>query len=188
MSYVSENDMKEFFQNVIDSVAQLSTQASRVEGLVEQVARLSERLNALEQENHSLRSQIADANNTVERMSSEMAHTHGQLDNERAVTQALRQTIIERDAGVQSLEQSFRNEQDTHKITTSERDDARQKANELENEVQRLKQSYNDLSTDRDTWRSLATDHEREVNQLKRQLEQINSVLNPLRVVSSDVA
>jgi chromosome segregation ATPase len=180
--------MKEFFQRLIDSVAELSTQASKVDGLVQQVQQLSERLNNLEQENYSLKNQISDANNTVARMDNDIQVTRSHLENEKAVTQALRQTILERDAGVQSLENSFRQEQDSHKITTSERDDARLKVNELQDEVQRHIRHINDLSTDRDTWRSLATDHERELNQVKSQLEKVNSILNPLRVVSSDVA
>jgi chromosome segregation ATPase len=180
--------MKEFFQRLIDSVAELSTQASKVEGLSQQVQQLSERLNNLEQENYSLKSQISDANNTVVRLEHEMAVTNGHLENERAVTQSLRETIIQRDAGVQNLEQAFRNEQDSHKIAVSERDDARTRVNELESEVQRHMQHIHDVTEDRNTWRNLATDHERELNQVKQQLEKINSLLNPLRVVSSDVA
>jgi chromosome segregation ATPase len=188
MSIVSENEMKEFFQRLIDSVAELSTQASRVEGLSQQVQQLSERLNNLEQENHNLKSQISDANNVVARLEHEMATTHGQLENEKAVTQSLRETIIQRDAGVQSLEQSFRQEQDTHKITTSERDDARTKIVELEGSLNQAYDNVRSLTEDRNTWRNLATDHERELNQVKEQLGKIQSLLNPLRVVSSDVA
>jgi chromosome segregation ATPase len=188
MSIVSENEMREFFQRLIDSVAELSTQASKVEGLSQQVQQLSERLNNLEQENHSLRSQVSDANNTVQRLEHEMAITHGNLESEKAVTQSLRETIIQRDAGVQSLEQSFRTEQDAHKITTSERDDARLKVTELEGMLNQSYDNVRNLTEDRNTWRNLATDHERELSQVKAQLEKINSLLNPLRVVSSDVA
>jgi chromosome segregation ATPase len=188
MSIVSENDMKEFFQNVIDSVAQLSTQASRVDGLVEQVQRLNERLNNLENENRNLRDQVTDANNTVARMESEINSTKGQLEGERNAVSALRETIFQRDSKLNEVEVYLTQERDAHKITLSERDDARQKIFELESEVERHIRHINDLTSDRDTWRSLATDHERELNQVKAQLGQIQSVLNPLRVVSSDVA
>lgn len=188
MSNVTETEMKEFFQRMIDTVAELSTQANRVEGLVQQIDSLSQRLNNLENDNRNLSNQISDANNTVLRMESDLTSTRNQLNNEQAVTQALRQTILERDAGVVALENSFRQEQDAHKITISERDDARRKVEELNTEIEHLRGRVNDLTNDRDTWRNLATDHEREVNQVKQQLEQIHKVLNPLRVVSSDVA
>lgn len=188
MSIVSETEMKEFFQRLIDSVAELSTQASKVEGLQQAVQNLTERLNNLEQENYSLKSQISDANNTVVRLEHEMAVTNGHLENEKAVTQSLRETIVARDAGVQSLEQSFRQEQDTHKITTSERDDARTKIVELEGSLNQAYDNIRNLTEDRNTWRNLATDHERELGQVKEQLGKIQALLNPLRVVSSDVA
>ena len=184
----SEQEMKEFFQNIVDQVATLSTQAGKVEGLEQRLATMTDRLNQLEQANYQLQVQLREATDTVQEVKTELEHNKQSLDNEKAVTAALRQTIVERDAGVQALESSFRQEQDAHKITTSERDDARQKITELEGEVQRNNQYINDLTQDRDGWRSKANETEREVNQLKSQLEKINSVLNPLRVVSSDVA
>src|SRR6267378_5389997 len=111
MSTIVESEMREFFQRIIDSVAELSTQANRVEGLAQQVQDLTERLGRLEQENHSLHNQIADANNTVARMDNELQVTRSHLDAEKAVTAALRETIIQRDEGVVQLEQSFRQEQ-----------------------------------------------------------------------------
>lgn len=183
----SEQDMKDFFQNVVDQVATLSTQASKVQGLEQRIIELSDRLNRLEQDNRDLQRGLQEANAKADETQNMLNATQNSLDNERAVTAALRQTIIERDAGVQSLEQSFRNEQDAHKITISERDDARHKVNELEEEVQRHISHVNELVADRDTWRSKAYEAEKENSELKRQLGQIQSVLNPLRVVS-DVA
>jgi chromosome segregation ATPase len=188
MSTIVESEMKEFFQRVIDSVAELSTQAARVEGLVQQVRELTERVNQFELDNRTLMSQVNEANYKVQQVSGELAATNTHLDNERAVTQALRQTIIERDAGVQSLEQSFRNEQDAHKLTTSERDDARQRVHELEQSLESSKHSYDDVFHDRDNWRQKFWEMEKEAANLKQQLDKINSVLNPLRVVSQDVA
>jgi chromosome segregation ATPase len=180
--------MKEFFQRLIDSVAELSTQASKVDGLSNQVNSLNDRLNQLEQANRELNQRVVEAETISANMQRELENTNRNLESEKAVSQSLRETIIQRDAGVQTLEANFRQEQDAHKITTSERDDARLRVNELESEVERHNRHINDLSTDRDTWRSLATDHERELNQVKQQLEKVNSILNPLRVVSSDVA
>jgi chromosome segregation ATPase len=188
MSIVSENEMREFFQRLIDSVAELSTQASKVEGLTNQVNSLNDRLNNLEQANRELSAQNSNLEANVHRLDSEIVSTKGLLDNERAVNASLRETIVARDAGVVALETSFRQEQDSHKITTSERDDARTKISELEQSLEAARNETVRLTDDRNTWRNLATDHERELNQVKEQLGKVQSILNPLRVVSSDVA
>jgi chromosome segregation ATPase len=188
MSTIVESEMKEFFQRVIDSVAELSTQAAKVEGLTDQVRELTERVNQFELDNRTLMSQVNEANRKAEEFQAQLNGTQSSLDNERAVTAALRQTIVERDAGVQSLEQSFRNEQDAHKITTSERDDARQRVRELEQSLESSKQSYDDVFHDRDNWRQKFWEAEKEAANVKQQLDKIQSVLNPLRVVSQDVA
>ena len=54
MSTMVESEMKEFFQRVIDSVAELSSQAARVEGLVQQVQELTSRVNQFELDNRTL--------------------------------------------------------------------------------------------------------------------------------------
>lgn len=188
MSIVSETEMKEFFQRLIDSVAELSTQASKVEGLSQQVQQLTDRLNTLEHDNYTLKAELNEAKETVVNVQREVDTTRSHLDQEKAVTAALRETITQRDAGVVALENSFRQEQDAHKITTSERDDARQKVYELESTVEGFRSNLNSITEDRNTWRNLATDHERELSQVKAQLESINKLLNPMRLVSSDVA
>jgi len=188
MSTIVESEMREFFQRVIDSVAELSTQANRVEGLTQQVNDLGERLNQLEQTNRELN---AHANETASKLNETMnmlATAQSMLESERAVTNALRETIIQRDAGVVQLEQSFRQEQDAHKLTTSERDDARQKIQELEFDVERFRTMWNEATVDRDYWRGKASELESTNAKLQQQLGQIQSVLNPLRIVSGDVA
>jgi chromosome segregation ATPase len=187
MSTMVESEMKEFFQRVIDSVAELSSQAARVEGLVQQVQQLTERINQFELDNRTLMSQVNNANDRLNETTNALNQTQSYLDQEKAVTAALRDTITQRDAGVVALEQSFRNEQDAHKLTTSERDDARTKIGELERENQDTHNQLNDLYTDRDSWRTKAIDLEATNANLKQQIGQIQSVLNPLRVVSQDV-
>src|SRR5882672_8539748 len=184
MSTIVESEMREFFQRVIDSVAELSTQANRVEGLTQQVNDLGERLNQLEQTNRELN---AHANETASKLNETMnmlATAQSMLESERAVTNALRETIIQRDAGVVQLEQSFRQEQDAHKLTTSERDDARRKIGELEAALEDTHNRLNETQVDRDHWRSKASELESTNAQLKQQLDKISSVLNPLRIVS----
>ena len=187
MSTMLENEMREFFQKVIDSVAELSTQASKVEGLTNQVNALNDRLNHLEQTNRDLNNHVIETEAKLQQVERSLDDTARGLENERAVSQSLRDTIVQRDAGVQSLEQSFRQEQDAHRLTTSERDDARQKIAELEQSLTSSKQSYDDVFHDRDNWRQKFWDMEKQATEVKQQLDKINSVLNPIRVVSQDV-
>jgi chromosome segregation ATPase len=186
---MTEFEMKEFFQRVVDEVATLSTQASKVEGLQEQVNSLTDRLNALEQENRRLQDQAIDASNIVARMEAEITSTRSALESEHGVVSALRETLVQRDAGVVELQNQLSTERDAHKITTSERDDARQKVIEVQRDLDGTSQRLHDVTTDRDEWRSKANELERQAHDLRSQLDRINSVLNPLRAVpSADVA
>lgn len=188
MSTIVESEMREFFQRVIDSVAELSTQANRVEGLTQQVNDLTKRVDEVCETNRQLNVQLNEACGKLMEVQNMLSTTQSMLESERAVTAALRETIIQRDAGVVQLEQSFRQEQDAHKLTISERDDARRLAQELSHELDTHKTWLVDTQRDRDDWRSKASELESTNAQLKQQLEKINSVLNPLRVVSADVA
>lgn len=188
MSNVTETEMREFFQRLIDTVAELSTQANRVEGLVQQIQGLTERLNQLEHNNHELNAQVNETASKLNEAQNMLNTTQSMLESERAVTNSLRETIVQRDAGVVQLEQAFRQEVDGHKITTSERDDARQKIQELSHELDTHKSWLVDTQVDRDHWRSKTSELESTNAKLQQQLEKIQSVLNPLRVVSSDVA
>lgn len=184
----SEHDMKEFFQNIVDQVATLSTQASKVQGLEQRIIELSQRFDELVETNRQLNVQLNETASKLNETQNMLSTTQSMLEAERAVTQALRETIIQRDAGVVQLEQSFRQEQDAHKITTSERDDARHKVQELEHELETHKTWLVETQVDRDHWRGKTSELESENAKLRQQLEKINSVLNPLRVVSADVA
>jgi len=184
MSNVTETEMREFFQRLIDTVAELSTQANRVEGLVQQVQGLNERLTHFEQTNRELSAHANEVAYKLSEVQDFLSTTQGMLESEKAVTQSLRETIIQRDAGVVQLENAFRQEVDAHKITTSERDDARQKIQELSHELDVTKAHLSDTQVDRDHWRSKTSELESTNAKLQQQLEKIQSVLNPLRVVS----
>lgn len=188
MSNVSETEMREFFQRLIDTVADLSTQASKVEGLERHINELTERLNQLEHNNRELNAQVSETASKLNETQNMLQTTQSMLEAERAVTNSLRETIIQRDAGVVQLENSFRQEQDAHKITVSERDDARRKVQELEFDVERFRTMWNEATEATGQWRDKTNELENENAKLNQQLEKIHSVLNPMRLVSSEVA
>lgn len=187
---ISENEMKEFFQRVVDEVATLSTQASKVEGLENQVKDLWNKMDALAVENRRLQDQAIDANNTVQRMEAEITSLRSQAENERAVVSGLRDTLVQRDAGVVELQNQLSTERDAHKITTSERDDARQKVSEVQRDLDSTGHRLAQVTDERDEWRNKANDLERKAHDLSQQLDRINAVLNPTvrAFPSADVA
>jgi len=183
----SEQDMKEFFQNVVDQVATLSTQASKVQGLEQRIIELSQRFDELQQRNRDLESELVNTRSQVSQLEVQVSSTNQSLENERAVTASLRETIVQRDAGVHMLEQSFRSEQDAHKITTSERDDARRHATELGEQANSFRNELEDTRRERTEWKDKYVQSQAEVNDLKQKLDRVNSILNPLRAISGDV-
>jgi chromosome segregation ATPase len=186
---VSEAEMKEFFQRVIDQMAEYSTQASQVEGLRQHVQNLLERVNTLEADNTQLRDQLGEYADKINRAEQQAESFRSQLEGERNAVQALRETIYQRDQYVQELTTRHQQEVDAHKITASERDDARQKIAELEQAKSELYSSFTAVEADRNSWRDKAIDLEARVADLNTKLERVNSILNPLRAIpSADVA
>lgn len=175
----TEQEMKEFFQSVIDNVATLSTQASRVEGLERQINELCDRVRNLEADNQSLRYELSQANSRNADVQDMLQRTQETLDTERNVIQGLRDTLIQRDTHVQTLQHDCDDEKQAHRITMSERDDARTKIGELETSVSSFREHVASLSSERDHYREESQRLEKENVELRQRLDRINSVLNP---------
>lgn len=188
MEQITGDNMREYFQQVVDHVAKLSTQASLVEGLQEQVNRLNDRLNNLELENTQLRHELDQANGHIHSVQNELDNTTRSLDNERAVSQSLRDTIVQRDAGVVSLEQDLRAERDTISQVTRERDEARSENSDLHSLVQELRNKLADTTSDRDAKAAQLYEAEGQIRDLTTRLDRVNSILNPPQPVTANVA
>jgi chromosome segregation ATPase len=185
MSEVSEATMREFFQSVVDKVAELSTQASKVEQLEQRINALNERVSGLEQENAQLRSDLNGATNTVHELSAQLNDTNAKLDVERGVSAALRETIVTRDSRVTELSGNLEQEADAHKVTLRERDEAQSEVQDLKAYVAGLKENLITATERGDHWYEVANGYERSVKELQARIDRINSVLNPLQSVAS---
>jgi chromosome segregation ATPase len=183
----SEQEMKDFFQNVVDQVATLSTQASKVDGLEQRIIVMSERLHNLEQANAQLQHDLVQSNNVIRETQTRLEASQRDFDNERAVTASLRDVITGRDNKVQELEQHNQVERDAHKVTLSERDDARRRGEELETQVNSFRVSLEDTIKERDEWKEKCLRAEAEVTDLKQKLDRVSAILSPLRAISGDV-
>lgn len=186
MSALTETQVKEYLQQAIDYVAQVSTQASRVEGLEQRVNELTQRLNDLQTQNYDLQNQVTSANNSNQVMQQELDSVRQSLDNERAVTQSLRDTIVGRDTKVAEVEHNLSTERDAHRLTVSERDDARRRGDELDQQVSSFRTQLENTSRERDEWRQNCITAQAEVTDLKQKLDRVQSILSPLRAISGD--
>lgn len=184
----SETEMKEFFQNIIDQVATLSSQAAKVDGLEQRILNMSDRLRDLEETNRNLQQQVHEVNSKLVHTEDQLNATRRDYESEMAVTRNLRDVITGRDSKVQEVESNLETERDAHKITLSERDDARRAAGEFEQKVHSFRDELDRTQVDLQEWRDRAYKAEAQVTDYKQQLDKINSLLNPLRVVSQDVA
>src|SRR5262249_52435914 len=110
------SEMREFFQRVVDHVNELTGTAAQVEGLRQQVQSLNDRVNQLEQSNYDLQQQLSLARSDSARLEAEVAQYQRDFDNERAVTNSLRETIVAADARVVSLQGDLKSEADSHTI------------------------------------------------------------------------
>ena len=175
----TEQEMKEFFESVVDQVATLSTQAGRVEGLERQVNELYDRVRSLESDNQALRQELSQANSRNADVQDMLQRTQEVLDSERNVIQGLRDTLIQRDSKVQEVEHEIQDERNAHRITMSERDDARTKISEQDEALSHVRETLASTVSERDHYREESHRLEKENVELRQRLDRINSVLNP---------
>lgn len=183
----TEQEMKDFFQNIIDQVSTLSTQASRVDGLEQRVRELTQRLDELSTTNYNLQHEVAEVNRRLVSTEDQLNSTRRDYENEMAVTRNLRDVITGRDSKVQEVETNLETERQAHRVTLSERDDARHHAVELDEQVTSFRTNYHQANERANEWERKAHEFERQAADYKQQLDKIQSLLNPLRVVSGDV-
>ena len=178
--------MKEFFQGVVDKVAELSTQASKVESLEMRVNELYARITSLEQQNAGLRSDLDGATNTIHELSGKLEASETALTHERSVSQGLREVITSRDAGVVELQRQLDDTNHQHHTAVNERDAARNEVGDLKALVESVRESLSTTTEERDRWQNEARRLQDTVNELEVKLSRITSILSPPRPV--DVA
>lgn len=183
---LQEREMREFFQRVVDQVATLSTQASRVEGLEQRINELADRLRAVEEENNRLRNDLRTAETLMAETQDKLDATRRDYENEIAVTQGLRETIVSRDSRVSELNFNLDEERQAHSITLRERDEARNEAGDLRALVQSLRDQLTHAHDVSNGHRERADRSEQFGREIEAKLKQIMTVLQP-QVPSQDV-
>jgi chromosome segregation ATPase len=180
--------MKEFFDQVIARVNELTGTAAQVEGLKQQISDLTTRVNELAANNYNLQQSLTEANSQIQRLTDE-SHSHSSAAasaNEHV--NALKQVIIDRDNEVVDLRTSVNSEQESHRITRADLEDARRAVQEWEANYNRVKDELSVTQTQSAEWRNRANEYQRKAEELQQKLDKVMSVLYPLQVVSGDVA
>ena len=185
---LQETEMREFFQKVVDTVAGLSTQAAKVEGLEQRINELADRLRAVEEENSNLRNQLTTAHGLINETQDKLNATRRDYESEMAVSHGLRETIVSRDSRVTELSSNLESEQQGHAVTIRERDEARGEVGDLKALVQSLRDNLARETTERSDWQAKYEESQRVVTDQAAKLDRVYRILNPsqdLHVVAS---
>jgi chromosome segregation ATPase len=188
MTEINEVTMKEFFQGVVDKVAELSTQAGKVEALEQRVNDLYSRITDLEQQNAGLRADLNGATNTIQELNGKLEASETALSHERSVSQGLREAITSRDSSVVELQRQLDDTNRSLHGAVNERDAARNEVSDLKAMVESVRESLNKTTEDRDHWQNEARRLQDIVNDLEVKLSRINSILSPPHPVVASVA
>jgi len=186
MTEINEVTMKEFFQSVVDKVAELSTQAGKVEALEQRVNDLYNRITELQEQNNGLRADLNGATQTINDLNGKLEASESALSHERSVSQGLREAITSRDSSVVELQRQLDDTSHQHSTAVNERDAARNEVGDLKAMVESVRESLSRTTEDRDRWQSEAHRLQDTVNDLQTRLDRITSILSPPRSV--DVA
>jgi chromosome segregation ATPase len=173
---LTEVEMREFFDRVVSQVNQLTGTAAQVEGLQSQVNELRTRISQLEADNAQLRGELNEAHTRTSELESNLGVTQSQLDSERAVTQGLRDTIVQRDSIVVELNGQVKSETDAHRITRADLDDARRAVQEWESNYNTTKDQLSSVTAQRDEWHARADSLQAENHELKSKLDKISAM------------
>ena len=157
----------------------------------QQIDHLATKVRELESRNYELQTQVQNWQANADRANAQLQASQRDFDNERAVTVALRETMVQRDNTVSELTTSLDMERDAHRITLSERDDARHVISDRDNELSNVRQGLEVATANVNEWRNKAIDLEGENASLKQRLERITAILSHPQSVgypSADVA
>jgi chromosome segregation ATPase len=185
MLEVSEATMREFFQSVVDKVAELSTQANRVDELQQMVNQLSARVQEVEAKNYDLQRQLNENQAKTYELQNALDTTKEALDHERSISGGLRETIVTRDSRVTELADNLSREQVAHAVTIRERDEARAEVSDLQRYVADLKSQVAAATERADHWFAVANEHERTAKELQTKLSRIQSMFEAAPSVAS---
>jgi len=107
MDHVTETEMREFFARIVNTVVSLSETAKQVEALQANVSELGNRLDALTQENQSLRQSEAEAHELIKVSEASEAKARAERDEAESKVRHYQDVMVARDARVSELEQQY---------------------------------------------------------------------------------
>jgi chromosome segregation ATPase len=184
---ITERNMREYFERVVSTVMNLTTQAQKVEELSRRVEDMTSRIFNLEQENYSLKNDLNAQIETVNQVRAQHDAVQLELHNSREHTHALSETIVMRDKRVAELDQSRQEAEDHANQAQHELQVAENRISDQEALINDLRRQLEDVTVGRDEWARQAHNADEEAARVRANLERIQAILNPPRPVTDYV-
>jgi chromosome segregation ATPase len=184
---ITEQNMREYFERLINHVVGLTSTAQKVDELTQRVNDMQNRIYGLEVENDNLKQDLQTQIETVNQVRAQHDAVELELHNSREHTHALAETIVMRDKRVAELDQTRQDAEDHFHEAEQELLIAQNRISDQEALINDLRLQLQTVTEDRDAWKKQAYDFEEEVIRVKTNLERIQAILNPPRPVESHV-
>lgn len=181
MTTYTEQEMRQFFENIISQFVSLSAQAKELEELKGRVtetetamARFQNenyelrqtvattrretedymaRVERLEQDNGRLKHEVEDAQVIANSYSSELAQERQQLSDVKRSAEEWERTVVERDQRIQQLEGELQRVKEDFVTVRSERDAARSEVETLSYNLEQRNQHLTKAADDAEYWK-----------------------------------
>lgn len=171
--------MREFFNRVIGDFVGLTEAANKVEALSQQVQQLSDRISALEHENHQLRNEVEDQRRYGQEMERKANENAVNFQNAQEHAKALQETIVSADSRVTELTTQLNYEKEMSGNYVRERDEAHNSVKDYEVLTADLRQQLQEMTNERDGLQAIADERLKAITDLTATVSRVKAFLNP---------
>lgn len=171
--------MREFFDKILNDWSGLTESANRVEALSQQVQQLSDRITALEQENHNLRNEVENQRKYAQDMEALAVERANSFHDAQEHAHVLQETIVQADTRVNELSGSLGVANSQRHEAERERDEARNSVRDYEVLTADLRQQLSDITVERDNWKLDAQKNAETIVSLNATLGRVKAFLSP---------
>jgi chromosome segregation ATPase len=182
---ITEQNMREYFERLINHVVGLTSTAQKVDELTQRVNDMQNRIYGLEVENDNLKRDLESQIETVNQVRAQHDAVELELHNSREHTHALAETIVMRDKRVAELDQARQTAEDRADQWGKDLNVALNRNADQEALIADLRSQLDTMTVGRDEWARQAHNASEEAAKVRANLERIQAILNPPRPVES---
>jgi chromosome segregation ATPase len=181
---ITEQNMREYFERLINHVVGLTSTAQKVDELTQRVNDMQNRIYGLEVENDNLKRDLESQIETVNQVRAQHDAVELELHNSREHTHALAETIVMRDKRVAELDQARQSAEDHAREAELELQVAENRISDQDALIADLRSQLDTMTVGRDEWARQAHNASEEAAKVRANLERIQAILNPPRPVA----